>query len=128
MLSDSGGAISPEDLLQRLEDLMGLLAASPIEQWNWADEHGYPLDELTVQMDLYWPLLSERLVNEGMIDAQDKHLLDTLTSYTDSITNSEHHYLFTFEALGEADEWRQVRVLASEVLSSLARPLRDKAL
>jgi hypothetical protein len=51
--------LPPAELFAQLRAMVSLMAAPAAEQERWADESGFPIEEVLTQLDLGWPLWQE---------------------------------------------------------------------
>jgi hypothetical protein len=109
--------ISPEALFGQFIEDITLLAAPASRQEEWLDEHHYPVVELALQYYDSYHAFAQRLAENGLLDIQDCRHLDKLQAYMVGLPP----YPDDFAWLRTADEWREIRALASRTLESLNR-------
>jgi hypothetical protein len=108
---------SPQELLAEFFLDIELLAAPSSVQQEWLDQHGYPVVELALQFYDARVVSTDRLEQHGLLDDQDRIVLDSLEQYLVAIPG----YVDDFEWLRTAPAWIEIRRLAGVALESLER-------
>jgi len=111
------------ELLAQLLESVELLASPAEAQLHWLDCHGFPMQELILDLELCWPLFSERLLDAGLIDHRRGVSLDRLVARAIALVNPAHAPLFTEEQLNSAQEWADLRKQAALVAIDLRASL-----
>jgi hypothetical protein len=114
--------ISAQELRQQLIEDVETLAADAQTQRQWADRHNFPIDELIQQFTDAWFVSCHRLLTERAVEDMDVSNLDALRDAAVRLLD-EHEYpdpiVTSWEAVGTSREWKELRVLAGEVLRGL---------
>jgi hypothetical protein len=110
--------MSASSLLGELKWSLQALALSPELQREQFPSFVCLADELALEFDHSWKAAAD----SHAFTPDQRSILTQLDAFLGGISGREHAELWTDQALGDAPEWQQIRILAREALASLAWP------
>jgi hypothetical protein len=99
----------------QLIDCVRRLAASADVQVNFLKKHGYPVDELALDLN-DWVVIASQKVELGEISAAEARCVTALDSALQAFSGSQNAHLWNVDALANAEVWAGIRTMASDCL------------
>ncbi|WNV89366.1 barstar family protein [Umezawaea sp. Da 62-37] len=99
--------------------VLDTVAADPLHQVRYLRDAGVGVDELLLELDDAVVTAQARW-HDKLLLRHELNLIELVGAHVDAMTESSAP-LWTEEALAEASEWRELRQLATDVRTELAR-------